>query len=71
MLVLDLEMTKFSVKIGEECDTKTVKDKCRAAYGPGLLKHLDDCLVTSVKLPAGEYAYEVTNPILASQQPGK
>ena len=64
-------MTKVSVKIKEECDTKTVKDECRAAYGPGLLKRLNDSLITSVKLPAGEYAYEVTNPTSAPQPPGK
>ena len=64
-------MTKVSVKIEEECDTKTVKDKYRVAYGPGLLKHLNDSMTTSVKLPAGEYVYEVTNPTSAPQPPGK
>ncbi len=48
------------VKIIEECDTKTVEDKYRDARGPGLLKRLDNSLVTGVKLPAGDYVYEVT-----------
>ncbi len=68
MLVLGLEMTKVSVKIREECDTEPLEQKLFKAHGAGYLKHLDDCFVTSVKLPAGEYVYEVTNPTSASQQ---
>ena len=61
-------MSRFPVKIREECDTEPVEHKLFKAYGKGLLKHLDDFLVTSVKLPAGEYVYEVTNLTPASQQ---
>ncbi len=61
-------MMKVPVKIREECDTKTVEDQYREARGPGLLKYLDDSLVTNVKLPVGEYVYEVTNLTPAPQQ---
>ena len=64
-------MTKVSVKIEEECDTKDVRDLYREAHGPGLLKRLNDSLITSTKLPAGDYVYEVTNPNPATSQPGK
>ncbi len=61
-------MTKVTVNIEEECDTESLEQKLFKAYGPGLLKRLNNSVVTSVKLPAGEYVYEVTNPTSASQQ---
>ncbi len=61
-------MMKVPVKIREDCETKTVEDKYREAFDPGLLKYLDDSLVTSLKLPTGEYVYEVTNLTPAPQQ---
>jgi hypothetical protein len=61
---------KVPVKIREQCDSKPVKDDLREAYGKGLLKHLDNSLVTGTTLSAGEYMYEVTILDPVPQQQG-